>query len=157
VSAASSPRGSEQQAGTRDATARRGALRQSVRGRMLGCSSAGVGLGATGASIAGELLDEAVARTSPLGRHHPLRSPKMHPPPPAGGPNERELPDPSCAGAAAAALLNENVATLAFLPVRPMPPLSRGIKEQLQADRQHVRGSRSGPQCPINLAHGHGN
>ena len=53
--------------------------------------------------------------------------------PPAGGPNERELPDPSCAGAAAAALLN--AAALGFLPVRPMPPLSpRGIKEQLQAE-----------------------
>ena len=34
-----------------------------------------------------------------------------------------------------------NWAALTFLLVRPMPPLSRGIKEQLKADRQHVRQS----------------
>jgi hypothetical protein len=69
--------------------------------------------------------------------------------PPAEGPNEEELPEPSSVGVGAAAAALRNAATLGFLPVRPMPPLSRGIKEQLQADRQHVRhrsGRRSGPQ-----------
>ena len=85
-----------------------GALRRSVRGMMLGCSSAGVGLGATGSSIAGELLDEAVL--FPVeGITHCKDSP------PAGGPNVEELPNPSCEGAAAAALLV--AAALTFLPV----------------------------------------
>ena len=59
--------------------------------------------------------------------------------PPAEGPNVEleELPKPSCAGAAALLIL----AALTFLPVRPMPPLSRGIKEHLQADRQQIRQS----------------
>ena len=55
---------------------------------MLGCSSAGVGLGATGSSIAGELLDEAVLVPVEGITHCEDASP-------AGGPNVEELPDPS--------------------------------------------------------------
>ena len=88
----------------------------------MGCSSAGVDLGATGSSVAGELLDEAALVPVEDITHCENASP-------AGGPNVEELPTPSCSGAAAVARLI--AAALTFLPVRPMPPLSRGIKEQL--------------------------
>jgi hypothetical protein len=97
---------------------------------MLGCSSAVEGLGGTGASNAGEMLDEAVLSPAEGITHCEAA-------PPAEGPNVEELPKPSCAGAAALLI----AAALTFLPVRPMPPLSRGIKEQLQADRQPIRQS----------------
>ena len=77
---------------------------------MLGCSSAGVGLGATGSLITGELLDEAVLVPVEGTTHCEDASP-------AGGPNVEELPDPSCSSAAAVARLI--AAALTFLPALP--------------------------------------
>ena len=99
---------------------------------MLGCSSAVESFGATEASNAGEMRDEAVLSPAEGITH-------CEDAPPAEGPNVEleELLKPSCAGAAALLIL----AALTLLPVRPMPPLSRGIKEHLQADRQQIRQS----------------
>jgi hypothetical protein len=69
--------------------------------------------------------------TFPRGRHHSL----CEDAPPAEGPNVEleELPKASCAGAAALLI----AAALTFLPVRPMPPLSRGIKRNRQTSNNN--------------------
>jgi hypothetical protein len=107
--------------------------------------------------VLGEMLDEVVLSPAEGITH-------CEDAPPAEGPNveDEELPKPSCAGAAATVPFwsRTRAAALTFLPVRPMPPLSRGIKEQLQADRQHLTQQvRQSVQSTValgrNPAHGH--
>ena len=83
-------------------------------------------------------------KATPIAKMHPLRV----------VPARKSCPNPLAQAPAAATL--RNAATLGFLPVRPMPPLSRGIKEQLQADRQHVRQSLWAPIPHMDMGKGWG-